>query len=279
MQPGKQEALEEGRAAASPSAESAEDSAIDGEGAEPETRLPLTLQNAKIPPSEEEEETAPAPPSLERAQARQVSRVGAIAVAGIGASRPVEDISLDLEQAAAEPPPPPVAFSSLGSTSDESLISAVNVTATLVTDDEYEAELHRVIMRTSVKATNVETIEEEEDKRRRTSRCEWCLSVVCFFFIVVVLGTTLFLAAPGSSFRDNDDGVEPPVEDPADESVNVFSEKDLEQFLKLRSFDQGEALRDYNSPQRKIFSLLSVLWNSWVMGDSHCILLPPQVLH
>jgi hypothetical protein len=216
---------------------------------------PPPLRSAKSGPpatgSEEEMEFVP-PPTLERAR----SRVGAIAVAGIGASRPVQDDTMaDLEQAAAVPPALAANTSStMGSSlADVSLASAVDVTATLVTDDEYEAELHRVIMKTSVKATNVEPI--HEDEKRKFTCAQWCLALLVAFLVASVLGTTIFLASSGVA-RDGDDGREPMSPDrPFDDSTETGNEKDLEDFLMRRSFDQGEALRDYNSPQRKVFTM------------------------
>lgn len=230
----------------------------------------------------DEDIPSPPPPPLERARARQISRVGAISIAGIGASS--SPYVLDSEQSSSSSPPT-LPGSLLPSTSinqqtpDEennldarsscaeasaqdsssTLPSAINVTATLVTDDEYEAEIQRAIMRTAVRASKVEAIPEEEERRDGLQRPKWngpvifCSIFGTFLLLIVILGLSFYLVAPEDAFGDGSDDPDRIPDDPilSDDYVLNQNEEVLVNFLKNRSFDGGEALRQYASPQSK----------------------------
>eukprot|EP00977_Amphora_coffeiformis_P015957 scaffold4825_cov153-Amphora_coffeaeformis.AAC.4 len=202
-----------------------------------------------------EESPAALPPPLERTQARQISRVGATAVAGIGVSTTTttttNDADVDLptagpmdddgdEELAA---PPLVVYSSLGTVATNT--SDPEVMATLVSDDEYEADLRRAIIRTSVKASKVETIPENSSTAASSKTYERMMCAgICFGVLMAIILVSVFVWLANN---DDDKGQAripeglPPIAVDEDALVN---------FLMVRSFDGGEALQEYASPQR-----------------------------
>uniref|UniRef100_A0A7S3KWS7 Leucine-rich repeat-containing N-terminal plant-type domain-containing protein n=1 Tax=Amphora coffeiformis TaxID=265554 RepID=A0A7S3KWS7_9STRA len=278
-----------------------------GGGGEAAAAKEAAGETAKGQQQGEQDEEAPAPPSLERARARQISRVGAVAVAGIDAT-PAPAANIDLPTAGDEenvlmmnhqlqqqqqqqsttfPTEAPTSTSTLGSdatttTTDmpppSQMILQPNVTATLVTDEEYEAELHRVILRTSVKASRVETLEasSDDERRKQWNHCVTTIVIFCTALLcIVILGTVVYLVLPDDTFRVGEDGSSSSSltnNDNNDATVGVGfptgaptlaeeylsdNEKYLVNFLKERSFDGGEALRKYASPQRVALRYIS----------------------
>lgn len=218
-------------------------------------------KNSEIDPDDLE---MPAPPPLQRAQARQISRVGATAIAGIGApSTPPTSVDSGGADSNDTADPEgatiingdcsnPLLSSSISqeeTTPPSQLPSAVNVTATLVTDDEYEAEIHRVIMSTAVRASKVEAIREEPRKLRPVLLLTMLVGSV---LITIVLASAVSLLLPGP------DG-------------NTSREEALVAFLKERSFDGGVSLREYASPQSTSATIIFLA--------SHFLLFSSNVSH
>lgn len=221
---------------------------------------PLIEREAKkrdaLQEDDPEEESA-APPPLVRTQARQLSRVGAMAIAGINASFVVEPPPAEPETDEENPPLTTLEATASNASTYYSVASTVavpDVTATLVSDAEYEAELQRVILRTAVRASKVET-EEEETETKKWSR-GFILSIFCgSLVLIIIIATAVFTASPDwfepeVDSEDSDDVIAPQALD--DDAVSD-NEKELDFFLKGRSFDGGEALNLYASPQRKFF--------------------------
>lgn len=290
--------------------------------------------SAVVDDDDDDEEEAPAPPALQRSSARQISRVGAVSVAGIdatnngsdalvagGALAPPPHIDLptagDEENALREMnqqrlrrresseggvttttttttdlPPPTSGTSAMRSdtvtiattTNDDDnnnntnneqsstnfIPVPTNVTATLVTDEEYEAELHRVILKTSVKASRVEplgSVPDETDEQQGRGTKLWknpCLTTILIFgtalLCTILLGFVVYLLVipnNGTFLRGNDDRDGGDGSDSVPTAAPTFpdeylseKQKTLVKFLKNRSFDDGEALRKYASPQR-----------------------------
>ena len=178
------------------------------------------------------DEEAPRPPTLQRG--RQLSQVGAVAVPGMGAATEAE-ISAD----------------TLDSTSSDSAVPLtsldreVSVEATLVTEDDYQAELQRVILKTAVKASIVEP-HEEESTSSKYGVYFWVSSCAVGWFVLAVLAMAVFLGL--HDFSDKDSDINHDTPSPEKPPLN---ETTLIAFLKHRSFDGGESLRIYTSAQRK----------------------------
>lgn len=188
-----------------------------------------------VKPGEDEEEESKSdiestgPPPLQRAQARQISRVGALAIAGIGGPPLPADESCAADTTGTD-------TDGESANNDTPLPSALNVTATLVTDDEYEAELRRVIMRTSVRASKVEAVHDEEPAEKSCKLSAWLSMVVVGAFLTIGLVALISLMVPG-------------VYDDGSSEALLGREEALVAFLKERSFDGGKKLRKYTSPQ------------------------------
>jgi hypothetical protein len=216
--------------------------------------------------SQEEHEIAP--PSLRRSTAARhdVSRVGAVAVAGPGDDLSASAVSFGTEdeEEAAIPPPALTSHTTSGSsaattstttstTSQPPPHHEISVTATVVTDDDYEAELHRVLMRTAVRASKVETLPEEQapehdDEARKAAarRPLWYIAcLLCTLFVGLGVASVLWMTVvpEKNMLRGTADTTEAPTAAPDLEQELVY-------WLKDRSFDGGEALREYASPQR-----------------------------
>ena len=216
----------------------------------------------KKDPQELEDEESPAalPPALERAQARQISRVGAMAIAGIGASTMTTepDANIDLPTAGADDeennndcpaPPSLVAHSSLGTVASTNL--EAQVTATLVSDDEYQADLQRAIMRTSVRASKVETVPETTAAANERKYKKLICVGICFgsLMAIILVAVLVYLAMADDPLGEDSDDIGLPGggyngPPPANEDALV-------KFLVDRSFDGGKALERYASPQSK----------------------------
>ena len=202
------------------------------------------------------QEESAVPPPLVRTQARQMSRVGAMAIAGIHASSVVQSPPAEPETDEENPPLTTLEATASNASTYYSIASTVavpDVTATLVSDAEYEAELQRVILRTAVRASKVET--EEESETKKWSR-GLIISIVCGLLVMaIIIATAVFTASPdwfepAVDNKDSNDVIAPQALD--DDAVSD-NEKALDFFLKGRSFDGGEALKLYASPQRKFF--------------------------
>lgn len=239
-----------------PPKEEGEDDALNGD-------IELGMKTRKRDPqhSAEDEMEAAAPPALERSQARQISRIGATAVAGIDAgTEPAADFDLptagdtEPDPPAAAPPPPPslVAYSSTGSSTVATHdAAAAEVTATLVSDDEYQADLQRAILRSSVRASKVEPIPEDESTCKKYQKSCWC-AAICFLLLLIpaLVAAIIYSGVANDMIGDSDDppgkpNREGPPGGPPNEDV-------LGDFFSERSFDGGEALQEYASPQRKL---------------------------
>jgi hypothetical protein len=213
-----------------------------------------------------------APPALTRAP-HVAPRIGAVAVAGPGPALSVADES-DYESI----PPPLAALTSqttsgsAASTASSSVLMSsppeISVTATMVTDDDYQAELHRVLMRTAVRASKVETLPEqrhdvhesddEDDAHKARRSSAWYFTCLLATLLIGFALTSVLLATVPSSplLRGNSIAADAPTAAPS-AFYEVDGEQELVFWLKDRSFDGGEALREYASPQRT-YSLLAV---------------------
>lgn len=225
--------------------------------------------------SRSDEEHGIAPPSLRRSTAARhtVSRVGAVAVAGPGDALSASAVSFGTEEE--EEAAIPVAALDSHTTSGSSAATTttttssqppppieISVTATVVTDDDYQAELHRVLMRTAVRASKVETLPEEQapahdDEARKAAarRPLWYIAcLLCTLFVGLGVASVLWMTGTPEKnmLRGTADTTQAPTAAPDLEQELVY-------WLKDRSFDGGEALREYASPQRT-FVGLDVLW-------------------